>query len=55
MRTQKSKNIIKTLASKNEIGTLLPLIIICIVVTIINPAFIAIDNVMDILRTASYS
>lgn len=51
---EKNRNIIKKLASKNEIGTLLPLLIMCVVVTAINPAFIAIDNVMDILRTASY-
>ncbi len=51
---KKKSNLIKTLAGKNEIGTLLPLLLLCIVVTVINPAFIAFDNLMDIFRTASY-
>lgn len=51
---KKKSSLIKTLAGKNEIGTLLPLLLLCIVVTVINPAFIAFDNLMDIFRTASY-
>ncbi|MFT3982399.1 MAG: ABC transporter permease [Lachnospiraceae bacterium] len=51
---KKQNNIIQTLARKNEIGTLLPLILMCIIVTVINPAFIAFDNLMDIFRTTSY-
>jgi ribose/xylose/arabinose/galactoside ABC-type transport system permease subunit len=50
----KKKDFLKVLASKNEIGTLLPLLIMCIIVTAINPAFIAFDNVMDIFRTSSF-
>ncbi len=48
------KNIFQKLATKNEIGTLLPLIIMVTVVTIINPNFIKFDNMMDIFRTTSY-
>lgn len=45
---------IQTLATKNEIGTLLPLVIMCVIVTFINPNFIAFDNMMDIFRTTSF-
>ena len=48
------KNLVKTLAGKNEIGTLLPLLLMCILVTAVNPAFIAFDNIMDIFRTSSF-
>lgn len=51
---KKKKNWLQILATKNEIGTLLPLVIMCTIVTIINPNFIAFDNLMDIFRTASY-
>lgn len=47
-------SIIKTIASKNEIGTLFPLIVMCIIIAVINPAFLAFDNIMDVFRTASY-
>lgn len=50
----KKNKFIQTLATKNEIGTLLPLVIMCIIVTVINPNFIAFDNLMDIFRTSSY-
>lgn len=50
----KKKNVIRVLASKNEIGTLLPLLLLCVVVTVINPAFASFDNIMDIFRTASF-
>ena len=50
----KKNNIVQYLASKNEIGTLLPLILMIIVTTIINPSFIAVDNVIDIFRTTSF-
>ena len=50
----KKKNWLQTLATKNEIGTLLPLVIMCVIVTAINPSFIAFDNLMDIFRTTSF-
>lgn len=50
----KKKNWIQMLATKNEIGTLLPLVIMCLIVTAINPNFIAFDNLMDIFRTTSF-
>lgn len=50
----KDNKFVKTLLTKNEIGTLLPLVIMCAVITFINPNFIAFDNLMDIFRTTSY-
>ncbi|CAK7022530.1 MAG: Ribose import permease protein RbsC [Enterocloster aldenensis] len=47
-------DIIRKIADKNEIGTLFPLLFICIVVACINPNFLAFDNMMDIFRTTSY-
>lgn len=54
VKKMKKKNIVQTLATKNEIGTLLPLVIMCVIVTIINPSFIAVNNLIDIFRTTSY-
>ena len=51
----KKKNILQRLATRNEIGTLLPLVIMIVIVTVINPNFIRFDNLMDVFRTASYS
>lgn len=51
---KKKTNLIQILAAKNEIGTLLPLLLLCIVITIINPAFMSFGNIMDIFHTASY-
>ncbi len=50
----KTSRWVQKLATKNEIGILLPLIIMCGVVTAINPSFMAFDNWMDIFRTASF-
>lgn len=50
----KEKKWIQILATKNEIGTLLPLVIMCVIVTAINPNFIAFNNLMDIFRTTSF-
>ncbi len=48
------KNLLQTLVTKNEIGTLLPLVIMVLIVTIINPNFIMFDNLMDVFRTTSF-
>lgn len=50
----KKNDLVQKIANKNEIGTLFPLLFICIVVTVVNPSFIALDNLMDIFRTTSY-
>lgn len=51
----KKKNLLKTLLGRNEIGILVPLLVVCIIVTLINPSFIALDNVLDICRTTSFA
>lgn len=49
------RNLLKLVLSKNEIGTLIPLIAICAVIGIVNINFFAIDNLLDILRTTSFA
>ena len=49
------KNMLKKLMSRNEIGTLLPLLVLCIVIGIVNIDFFQISNIIDVFRTASYS
>ena len=51
---KEKKNFLQVLATKNEIGTLLPLAIMVLIVTLINPNFIHFDNLMDVFRTTSY-
>ena len=58
----KSKNepatavrLLRSLMRRREIGTIIPLVIMVAVVTIVNPAFLAIGNIIDIFRTATYS
>lgn len=45
----------RTILRRNELGTILPLAILLITVGIVNKDFFAIGNIMDILRTASFS
>lgn len=54
-QTSSAKNLAKTFLSKNELGAVLPLAILLIVVALINPNFFAARNLLDILRTASFS
>lgn len=49
------KSLVKALLSKNELGALLPLILLLIVVAFVNPSFFVTRNILDILRTASFS
>lgn len=58
----KSKNesttasgLIGSLMRRREIGTIIPLVIMVAVVTAVNPTFLAIGNIIDIFRTATYS
>lgn len=52
---KKNNNVFKLILSKNEIGTLIPLIVVCVVIGIVNINFFAIDNLLDILRTTSFT
>ena len=54
-KNAKVQSLAKTLLSKNELGALLPLIFLLIVVAFVNPAFFVTRNILDILRTASFS
>lgn len=54
-QTSSTKNLTKAFLSKNELGAVLPLAILLIVVAFINLNFFAARNVLDILRTASFS
>ncbi len=49
------KNVLIRLISNNEIGTIFPLLALCLIIALINPAFLAYKNLVDVLRTASYS
>jgi len=50
---QPNTSIIKTILSIKEIGILIPLIIICIGTSVVNPAFAGIDNIINLLRSIS--
>jgi ribose transport system permease protein len=50
-----TKVVIRSLLRKNEVGVVLPLLFLYIVVFIINSSFFNITNILDILRTASFS
>lgn len=50
-----NKSLLKTILSKNELGSILPLALLLIVVGFVNPKFFAVNNILDILRTASFS
>lgn len=49
------KRIVKLLFGKTEIGTLLPLVIMGVIVGSINKSFFSIGNIIDILRTTSFT
>lgn len=51
----KGRNLLEKLLSNNEIGTVFPLIVLCVIIACVNPAFLDYHNLVDILRTASYS
>ena len=49
------RNLFIKLLSNNEIGTLFPLVALCIIISCVNSAFLDYHNLVDVLRTASYS
>lgn len=55
MKNQSVKRLTRAFLSKNELGAVLPLTILLAVVACVNPNFFAARNVLDILRTASFS
>lgn len=52
---KKTKKLKQILLSRAEMGTILPLVVLAIAVAFINPDFFSANNLLDILRTASFS
>lgn len=55
LKETKKGGFLSLLLRNNEIGTLFPLLALCAIVAIMNPSFLDIYNLIDVLRTASYS
>lgn len=55
MNKSSSQKLAKAFLSKNELGAVLPLVLLLSVVACINPNFFAARNLLDILRTAAFS
>ena len=51
----KKKSLINQMFARRELGTVIPMIILCVVATLINANFLKIDNFVDIFRTTSYT
>ena len=51
----KTSAVLHALLNKNELGTILPLCLLLIVVGCVNPNFFAMNNILDILKTSSFS
>lgn len=54
-KEQSRKSLLHSLIIRNELGAIVPLIIILIIVAIGNSKFYSVKNILDILRTASFS
>lgn len=52
---KEKKHILKKMLEVKEIGVILPLAILIIVAMLVNPAFLGWNNILDILRTASFT
>jgi len=52
---KKDSKILKAIITQNELGAIIPLALILIIVAIGNPKFYQLKNILDILRTASFS
>jgi ribose transport system permease protein len=51
----RARGLFRAFLSKNELGAVMPLLIIYFVVLSVNPRFFSINNIFDILRTASFA
>lgn len=51
----KKSAVLHALLNKDELGTILPLCLLLIVVGCVNPNFFAMNNILDILKTSSFS
>ena len=55
VKNDKKNGGLRALLEVKEISVILPLIILIVVAMLVNPVFLSASNVLDILRTASYS
>lgn len=55
MEVSKGKKILRKLMAYNELGALVPLVALLLIVAVINPNFFNSANIIDIIRTASFS
>lgn len=55
MNKSSTKRLTKAFLSKNELGAVLPLVLLLTVVACVNPNFFRAANLLDILRTAAFS
>lgn len=55
MEVTKSKKVMRKLMAYNELGALVPLVALMLIVAVINPNFFNIENIIDIIRSASFS
>ena len=54
-KTRPKESLLRRIMRKNEVGTLLPLLIMCAIIGIVNKDFFAFTNLVDVLRSTSYS
>lgn len=54
-KSLRGNHIFRMIITKNELGAIVPLAIILIIVAIMNPNFFGVANIIDILRTSSFS
>lgn len=54
-KKKKTNKIFKAIITRNELGALIPLAILYVIIAFGNPDFYALNNLIDILRTASFS
>jgi ribose/xylose/arabinose/galactoside ABC-type transport system permease subunit len=50
----KTKNFLSKFFNARETGILIPLILLCVLISIMNPVFFSFDNINDVLRSTSY-
>ena len=56
MKNKLSNNqILRFVLSKNELGAVIPLVVLALVIAFVNPKFFNFGNIMDILRTACFT
>ena len=54
MPNNSKKNVFKIVLSQKEAGAAVPLIILMVIVSFVNKNFFGLNNLMDVLRTASF-